>query len=652
MAFSLKDYTGIQEIGHGGMGKVYLATQISLNRKVIIKEMATGLLTNKTEIKRFENEARAAAALDHDNIIRIYDFGEDRGSFYIAMEYIDGPNLESILKDRTYVPEIGLMIMLFALKGLAHAHSHRIIHRDIKPGNILVSKAGAVKVVDFGLAHASSQQMHLTASDVIVGTPLFMSPEQATGEEKKDLRMDVWSVGVLLYRIITGNYPFNGDNVPSILFHIVQTKESPILEINPALPGDLANHIDKCLIKERGRRLSSLFPLIESLQNYFYDIGIKDPAEEIRRYVGDPSLHAKALVAKVFAYHERKAEEYGAAGDAQRSEAHAQQAKRYDPLYRPIIKAMDAIKKHTSSSILAKQTRFGKESGIDAWKPPSRMRIGRLVFISVLVLAIAVTGAALFYFQRWNNKEPQGMQQPVAVVKQIVSVDTVAGGDSVPLATSGPGEPANDMLDTVTISKKRTKPPRTRKKTGAARIQTDTGAVKKAVAVSGPAMTTKTRKPQRSRTPSPFDSQSGILKVTITPESARVRVDGEHMTKNEMAEGLRLITGLHHLDASAEGYEPFSKSITVEKDAVQIITVDMVPEKPGMSSVHIHSYPWAEIFVDDEFKGNSPTAKPIALTEGTHTIVLKRPGYETYKEKISLKKGELRRIKVQLTREK
>ena len=175
MAFLLKDYTDIQEIARGGMGKVYLATQISLNRKVIIKEMASGLLVNKTEIRRFENEARAAAALDHDNIIRIYDFGEDRGSFYIAMEYIDGPDLESILKDRNYLPEIGLMIVLFALKGLNHAHAHRIIHRDIKPGNILVSKAGAVKVVDFGLAHAGSQQLHLTASDVIVGTPLFMS---------------------------------------------------------------------------------------------------------------------------------------------------------------------------------------------------------------------------------------------------------------------------------------------------------------------------------------------------------------------------------------------------------------------------------------------------------------------------------------------
>ena len=289
MAFLLKDYKDIQEIARGGMGKVYLATQVSLNRKVIIKEMATGLLTSATEIKRFENEARAAALLGHDNVIRIYDFGEDRGSFYISMEYVDGPGLETLLRDAHCIPEIALMIVLHALKGLNFAHQHQIIHRDIKPGNILVSKVGAVKVVDFGLAHAGAQQMHLTATDTIVGTPLYMSPEQASGEEKKNIQMDIWSVGVLLYRIITGDYPFKGDNVPAILYNIVQSKQPPLLELAPALPDDLAQNIDLCLEKDRANRLTNLAPLIESLTELF----LRDRCQGHRR--ADPAVYHRPV---------------------------------------------------------------------------------------------------------------------------------------------------------------------------------------------------------------------------------------------------------------------------------------------------------------------------------------------------------------------
>jgi serine/threonine protein kinase len=628
MAFLLKDYTDIQEIARGGMGKVYLATQISLNRKVIIKEMASGLLTSTIEIKRFENEARAAAALNHDNIIRIYDFGEDRGSFYIAMEFIDGPDLETILKDRNYLPEIGLMIALYALKGLTHAHSHHIIHRDIKPGNILVSKAGAVKVVDFGLAHASSQQKHLTASDVIVGTPLFMSPEQATGVEKKDLRMDVWSVGVLLYRIITGEFPFQGENVPAILFQIVQTKESPIQDHFPAMPPDLADIINGCLIKDRAKRLSNLSPLIESLQNYFYELGIKDTAEQIRRYVSNPSSSARALSQQLLEYHQRKAEAFRAEGNEERAHAHAQQAKRYDPLYKPITRAIDAIKKHTSSSIISK---VGNTSGVGAWQPPSpRKRFSIIAMISTIMALLVLGAGTVFFFQRFNKSNPRDRSRQIALPAQDRLVDS-ALSHSFPISS-----------DTARYADRVLQDAGSRESTDTAQVTGQAGmqAMKKTAIQS--------RKPGTSVRPLP--SMSGILKIVITPSNAEVRVDGEKTSALEMAEGRRLITGLHQIDAAAKGFEPVSKSVIVEKEAVQIVTIDLTTEKPGMSSVHVHSYPWAEIFIDGEFKGNSPTAKPIALTEGTHTIVLKRAGFKTHKETISVKKGELKRIKVILTK--
>jgi serine/threonine protein kinase len=627
MAFLLKDYTDIKEIARGGMGKVYLATQISLNRKVIIKEMASGLLKSQIEIKRFENEARAAAALNHDNIIRIYDFGEDRESFYIAMEFIDGPALETILKDRNYIPEIGLMIALYALKGLVHAHSHHIIHRDIKPGNILISKAGAVKVVDFGLAHANSQQKHLTASDVIVGTPLFMSPEQATGEEKKDQRMDVWSVGVLLYRIISGVFPFQGENVPAILFQIVQTKEPPIQDHFPALPPDLAEKINNCLIKDRAKRLSNLSLLIESLQNYFYEIGIKDTAEQIRQYVSDPSSSARALSRQLFEYHQRKAEAFLAEGNEERAHAHAQQAKRYDPLFKPITRAIDAIKKHTSSSIILKSTQVGNTSGIGAWQQPSPgKRFSIVALISTIMALLVLAAGAVFFFHLLNKSDPRDRSVRNILSAQNRSADSVMssapvkGGTVRKADTVAPGFSSAHSIDTTPAPDQ------------AEKLATKKTSIKPGVRVH------------------PDASLSGILKIFITPSNAEVRVDGEKISALEMVEGRRLITGLHQIDAAAKGFEPVSKSVTVEKEAVQIITIDLTTEIPGMSSVHVHSYPWAEIFIDGEFKGNSPTAKPIALTEGTHTIVLQRAGFKTHKETVAIKKGELKRIKVILTK--
>ena len=650
MAFLLKDYKDIKEIARGGMGKVYLATQISLGRKVIIKEMATGLLTNTTEIKRFENEARAAAALDHDNIIRIYDFGEDRGSFYISMEYIDGPDLESILKDNNYIPEIGLMIVLHALKGLSYAHAHGIIHRDIKPGNILVSRVGAVKVVDFGLAHAASRdQMNLTATDMIVGTPLFMSPEQATGEERKDGRMDIWSVGVLLYRIITGTYPFMGDNVPAILFHIVQSNQPPLGEIVPALPDDLAGNIDHSLVKDRTRRLTGLGPLIESLQNYFYEIGIKDTAEEIRGYVADAASSSKQLSARLIEYHQRKAAGYASAGDAKKAEAHKDESKKYDPLHKPVARAIDAIKKHTSSALFSKLTRADKRTTYNTWQQPSRLRTGRVVLISALVLAAIVAGGLGIFFQKSKKagevQRPAGKPVPAAVVQDSAAIraaeqaaDSSKKADSIRRSQEAVGR---EKTPTPALAQKKGGK---KKKEGSAQT-TLSGIVETYFPEDKEAHT------PAAPTPGPLLPATGTLKVTVTPASADVAIDGGKVSVRDIALGVQLKPGPHLLTANAEGYLPYSKSMTIERGAMQIVSADLVPQEMGTASVHIHSYPWAEIYVDGTFKGNSPTAKPIPLAEGSHTITLKRAGFKDYTEAITVSSGEFKRIKVQLVGE-
>ncbi|MGA2506842.1 MAG: serine/threonine-protein kinase [Chitinispirillaceae bacterium] len=640
MAFLLKDYKDIQEIARGGMGKVYLATQVSLNRKVIIKEMATGLLTSATEIKRFENEARAAALLGHDNVIRIYDFGEDRGSFYISMEYVDGPDLETLLRDAHCIPEIALMIVLHALKGLNFAHQHQIIHRDIKPGNILVSKVGAVKVVDFGLAHAGAQQMHLTATDTIVGTPLYMSPEQASGEEKKNIQMDIWSVGVLLYRIITGDYPFKGDNVPAILYNIVQSKQPPIQELAPALPDDLAQNIDLCLEKDRANRLTILAPLIESLQSYFYDIGVRDTAEQIRQYITDPVTSTKELSKLLLEYHGSKGIEFEAAGDAAKAQAHLREVKKFDPAYKPVARPPEPFKRHTSSAMLKKSPLVTQKTGYHPATTPTKGKNGRRALIAGVIVALVVAaGGTAYYLIEKKIIRFAGEQAPQQTSRQKI-VDSVKFAfsanlaDSTKRADSVKKADSVKQADSLAIEAARADSIRKAMKTAALKKTHGKGTERLKPSLQAPAATGPT----------------GTLKVAINPPSAEVTIDGAKMSLQEMSAGKRLQAGVHQLAARAAGYEPYSRSVTVEKGSVQIISADLSSQASGMASLHVHSYPWAEVYIDGVFQGNTPTAN-IPLPEGTHTVMLKRSGYKTYQETVTIGKGELRRIKVQLTAE-
>jgi tRNA A-37 threonylcarbamoyl transferase component Bud32 len=634
MAFSLKDYKDIQEIARGGMGKVYLATQISLNRKVIIKEMATGLLTSATEIKRFENEARAAALLGHDNVIRIYDFGEDRGSFYISMEFIDGPDLETILRDPHCIPEIALMIVLHALKGLNFAHQHQIIHRDIKPGNILVSKMGGVKVLDFGLAHAGAQQMHLTATDTIVGTPLYMSPEQASGEEKKNIQMDVWSVGVLIYRIITGDYPFKGDNVPAILYSIVQSVQPSMHELAPALPDDLAQNIDLCLEKDRAGRLPNLGPLIESLQSYFYEIGVRDTAEMVRRYLTDPAAAGKALADLLLEYHGRKGIEYQEAGDKERAAAHLREVKKFDPAYKAPPKAPETVRRHTSSAIIKRASGpVTQRTGYHAAAPPRR-GIGKGVMIAAAVTAtFLITGGIAFLIVPDKKKLPPPSfttADTAAIAREAVRrTDSARLAESIRLADS---IRRADSVAAAAVARALPKLPPRKTRPAAAKPAPE----KPKAVVSQPA---------------PARALTGVLKLSIFPSSAEVTLDGVKLTPQETGSGKKLPAGTHQLAARAAGYETYAKSVSVEAGAVQIVSVDMVKQAQGMSSLHVHSYPWAELSIDGQRKGNTPTAKPLSLPEGTHEITLRREGYKTHTETVTITKGELKKVKVQLEKE-
>jgi formylglycine-generating enzyme required for sulfatase activity/serine/threonine protein kinase len=256
----------LKVLGHGGMGVVFEGEDPKLDRKVAIKAMLPHLVGNRSSQQRFLREAKAAAALEHDHIVPILQVGEDRGAPFLVMPFLKGEPLDVRLhREKTLPIAEVLRIGRETAEGLAAAHERGLIHRDIKPANLwLEAPHGRVKILDFGLARASSKDAGLTQEGVIIGTPAFMAPEQGRGE-KLDGRCDLWSLGVVLYRLCTGLFPFQGaDTVATLVAVALNTPAAPAT-INREVPAGLSDLVMKLLEKDPAKRIASAQHLVAAL---------------------------------------------------------------------------------------------------------------------------------------------------------------------------------------------------------------------------------------------------------------------------------------------------------------------------------------------------------------------------------------------------
>jgi predicted Ser/Thr protein kinase/pimeloyl-ACP methyl ester carboxylesterase len=257
-------YRIVEEVGAGGMGVVYKAEDLKLKRAVALKFLPPHLMDAPELKERFLIEAQAAAALSHPNICTIHEVGEDEGRPYIAMEYVEGETLRDRIRKGPLEPEEAVDIINQVAAGLAEAHAKGIIHRDVKSANIMVTPKGQAKVMDFGLAKLRGGSS-LTRSQTTLGTVAYMSPEQARGEEL-DPRTDIWSLGVVLYEMLTGELPFRGDRDLSIIHSIVHEEPKPIRERKPPVPEELQRIIARTLKKKREARYGSAEELLKDLK--------------------------------------------------------------------------------------------------------------------------------------------------------------------------------------------------------------------------------------------------------------------------------------------------------------------------------------------------------------------------------------------------
>ena len=257
----------IEEVASGGMAVVYRAIQDELNRTVAIKALKTSVAKEEHLAARFEREARSLAALQHENIVHVYDFHKIRGAHFIVMEYVEGTDLYDLLDRCGRLPyDVAAVIAMQVARAIDYIHFHGILHRDIKPANIMLSRQGAVKLMDFGIAQDKNYE-DLTEIGTGIGTPSYMSPEQIVGD-RLDARSDIFSLGIVLYQMATGRKPFVEDDQQTVMQKIRLEPHQSARKVNPEIPRVLDRIIEKCLDKEADDRFGSAQALVMALEKF------------------------------------------------------------------------------------------------------------------------------------------------------------------------------------------------------------------------------------------------------------------------------------------------------------------------------------------------------------------------------------------------
>ncbi len=265
-------YQVVKELGRGAMGIVYLAEDTELARRVAIKTIAlTGADPERDRHEaRFRQEARAAGGVSHPAIVTIYDVGREADTAFIAMELVEGRELRELIRDGAITPSHAVELAALLADGLASAHAHGVIHRDIKPGNIMVLEDGRVKLMDFGIARLQQPTVK-TQTGVMLGSPQYMSPEQIAGEEV-DGRADVFSLGVVLYEMLTGVKPFDAPDLSQVLFWVVNMPAKPPGERRPGLPAVLDYIVARALKKKPEERYATAAELAADLRRCIEEV--------------------------------------------------------------------------------------------------------------------------------------------------------------------------------------------------------------------------------------------------------------------------------------------------------------------------------------------------------------------------------------------
>lgn len=535
----VKNYTLQKELSRGPITTVFLATQITLERTVLLKILNVQWKGEKDLVERFQREAKICARLKHPNIVNIFDFGTSENSFYLAMEYIDGWNLADFIKKHHPLPfSVIYSIFLEILKGLQYAHSQGVIHRDIKPSNIMIGKEGTVKISDFGLATIADFPA-VTEMGGTVGTPAYMSPEQAQGK-KLDPKSDLFSLGTTIYETVSEENPFMGENFAESIQLILTKKQIPLSKNRMETPIWLSDLIQRLLEKNPSKRISSATEIIQNLKSHL----AHSEQNTLVKFIREPSDVKSDLI-----------EEDGTSKKF---------SKKPKPLY---------------------------------------------IYLSVIAVVIITV---FFFLQRNETANPNLSDKNPSQKRSI--------GDSIQVV-------AESNLDI----NKYTEPK-----------STDNIPEEKAIPLSNPDSdipniedNLENKESELSQNEIIPEVKSGKIYISTYPW-AKIFIDGKYRETTPLKDPIQLEAGTYKLRLENPHFVTIEQTLNIQPEMSDTLNFNL---EPSNGFLDLQVIPWAEVYIDGEYKETTPLKDPISLPAGKHFLKLINPNLSTWSDSIDIQPG-------------
>ena len=591
------------------MGVVYKATDPNIGRTVAIKttRLDTHGLDAQDLLRRFKNEARSAGTLSHPNIVTIYDAGEQEGIFYIAMEYIEGQTLHDLLSQHRSLPvEKVIEIVRQVCAGLDYAHAHGVIHRDINPANIMLAAHVVVKVMDFGIAKTGGT---MTATGQVLGTPNYMSPEQVKGKTI-DGRSDLFGVGVLLYEMLTGEKPFDGQNITTIIYKIVSENPIPPRELDVTIHPGLSAVVTKALAKAPDDRYQTGAALVADLENY-KAYGSEAGATQLIAAVGDRTVVTSPAA-------EAKPPAPATVPTPATAAVPPTPPATVAPAPPAPVRAAAATVTPRAAAPAKPPVRKAPAKGVNA------RVLGGIIVVLVLIWGVVAW--------RVHRRHQQQAQEAIATPPPAVTQE------APPPSAPAPETPAAPAVETA-AAPVRTPPapaqpaeipppaePRPREHPKA-----QPGSKSKAK----PGTTQIASAPQPAAAPAP-ELTTGTVHVTSTPPGATVTIDGGGSFVTPF-DSPPLKVGTHSFSISKAGYAGAQRKLDVV--AGKTASLD-VPLAVSGAVLELQSDPPGAAILVDEKPTNKFTPAKVAVPQGEHRVRLRMEGFKDESTVVQLAEGQ------------
>ncbi len=595
---SVKKYEICNTLATGGTAVLYKAIQTSLDRPVVIKKLHSHLISDPNFTRRFELEAKAVASLDHENIVRIIDFGSAEGEYFIVMEYIDGPCFKDVLSSRRAIPEdLMLLVAREICLGLDHAHQRGIIHRDIKPANIMLTTEGQVKITDFGLAKLHQSQTQQTVASTLLGTPLYMSPEQAIGDSI-DGRSDLFSLGTICYEAMTGTQPFLGDNYAAVIQNIINGGISAPSRIRRDISPGAEELVMKALHREPGKRFRSALEMARAIETLLGQEKIASSRERLRRLAaGEDDLVPRA-----------------------------RRPIRRIPRKKRLLSLGIAAAFLASAAIVVSLNPRGVGNVVDAYRAIRESDPAPPPADPVLA---------------GQGEELPGVS--MAALAEPASVETAAA-DTAGAASEAPRDSGRVFeSNSLRFSLPNAEETRKAELEKAKLVQQPLPPVEKAAGPPEKPVVEKSAAPPEAsaRIEAPA---TGFVDVEVEP-AAEISIDGRRRAFGERLAMLELPAGAHELVCRSEGYREYFETVQIKRGELsrRLITLEKLT---GMLSFETAA--GTQIFVDGTFRGTVPLDAPLDVPVGTHRIELRKAGFQTWTNAVYVPEDETVHLAISL----